>query len=67
MKFSIIRISRSLKYPEDNDLPKYKNHKIFFMIFNCSKEETLVNLWKCTKTLGLGALHSDYESTKEEA
>lgn len=35
--------------------------------FNCSKEEALINLWKGTKTIGMGFIHSHKEPTENDA
>ena len=36
------------------------------VLFNTTKEETLINLWKGTKTIGMGFIHSHTEPTKED-
>ena len=33
------------------------------VLFNISKEETLIKLWEGTKTVGLGFIHSDRKPT----
>ena len=33
------------------------------VLFNISKEETLIKLWEGTKTIGLGFIHSDRKPT----